>query len=173
MADKETFPYFPLYHRDWLAGGGTSVMTAEEKGAFIDLLCYAWEQSPPCTLPDDDVALAKLGGVTPARWKRIGPTLRKRFDVVGGRLRNSKQWTIYLELCEHRGRRRRAGKKGNEVRWGSQCDNNATAMRSPPPSPSEFSIENSSVQKERKPSGGPSRVTNALSVVPGGLADAS
>lgn len=127
-------PYFPLYVKDWLTGQSTVLMQPEEKGAFMDLLCHAWLADPPCTLPDDDRALAKLSGLG-GRWKRFGPVIRAQFELVDGRLRNGKQWEVHLDMLAHREKRATAGRKGNEARWGSQSDSqsdrNAIANSSP------------------------------------------
>lgn len=176
--DHESFPSFPFFARDWIAA--TATLSAEQKGMFIDLLAYAWEQTPACMLPDDDAVLAKLAGVTPQKWKASGPAVRRKFDVIDGKLRNSRQWKIYSELLEHRERRRKAGRKGNEKRWkevsqsDSHSDGNAIAMRSPPlplPSVKELSVESSSVVTGSPP-GASTRVGDipggVLSVVPGG-----
>lgn len=129
------FPYFPLYVKDWLTGQSTTLMSPEEKGAFLDLLCHAWLADPPCTLPADDKALAKLSGLG-SRWKKVGPALRGQFEVVAGRLRNGKQWDIWQDMMTHREKRANAGRKGNEARWGSQSESQSDRNRIAKPSPS-------------------------------------
>lgn len=124
MAEK--FPYFNFFPTDWIAG--TAELTPEQLGAFINLLAYAWEQDPPASLPDNEATLARLAGLTVQRWRKIGEPIRRRLEKgEDGRLRNPKQWRVYLNMCEHRERRSVAGKAGNEKRWGSQSDPNAIA----------------------------------------------
>ena len=123
------FPYFPLYVKDWLTGQSTALMLPEAKGAFVDLLAHAWLADPPCTLPDDDRSLSKLSGLG-AKWRRIGPSLREQFELVEGRLRNAKQWAVWQDMMTHRERRKGAGRKGNEARWGSQCESQSDRIGS-------------------------------------------
>lgn len=117
------FPYFPLYWKDWLTGEGTCSMTPEQKGAFVDLLCHAWEAKPPCTLPDDERLLASWSGLGIARWRTVGALVRAQFVVLpDGRLQNPKQAEVRAEFEAHSERRRVAGAKGNAKRWGSQSE---------------------------------------------------
>jgi uncharacterized protein YdaU (DUF1376 family) len=130
-----TAPYFPKYAKDWLTGEGTRLMTPEQRGAFDTLLCHAWLSDPPCTLPDDDVALAKLSDLG-RRWKTAGKDVRSQFQAfpgAPGRIYNPKQLTVWSEMEEHRQRRSDAGKKGNALRWNgdSQSDRNAITNGSP------------------------------------------
>lgn len=131
MADE--FPYMPLYWKDWLTGEATTVMTAEQEGAFLNLLLRAWEAKPPCSLPNDPVVLARLSKLG-KRWDKVGAFVLAQFEVIDGdRIRNQKQWETRLDLVEHRDRRRNAGRKGNEARWGSQRDRIATDLGSQRP----------------------------------------
>jgi uncharacterized protein YdaU (DUF1376 family) len=139
------FPYMPLYWKDWLTGTATSSMTPEQEGAFLNLLLRAWgTREPPCSLPNDEIALAQLSRIGPARWKKVGALVLAQFQPIADQpehLRNRKQWKVYLELQERRERRSAAGRKGNVVRWGdtetapepepSQCDVSAIATSSP------------------------------------------
>lgn len=142
------FPYLPLYWRDWLTGRATVLMTPEQKGAFVDLLCHAWESDPPCTLPDDDAALAKLSGLG-SRWRRVGGPVRACFKPAGnGLIRNEKLWEVYCDLLARSERRRTAGAKGNAVRWGSQSDSQSDRNAIANPSPS---VAVAVTEKEKPP----------------------
>jgi uncharacterized protein YdaU (DUF1376 family) len=117
VVDEQPGPSFPFYSRDWLAGQGTTAMTPEQKGAFIDLLAHAHQSRPPCTLPDDDDVLAKLSGLGAARWKKVGSLVRAQFlRGPDGLLRNRKQWGIYQELLAYRDQKRQAGSRSAVVR---------------------------------------------------------
>lgn len=126
----EKFPSFNFFPRDWILG--TAELTPEQQGAFIRLLAYAWEQTPPCTLPCEGTLLAMWCGVSPQRWRSICEPILAKFEVCDGRYVNTKLLAIYEDACSNRERRRRAAEKGNEVRWGSQSDRNAIAKRSHP-----------------------------------------
>ncbi len=112
MSIHNQLPYFPLYASDWLTGQGTTRMTPEQRGGFIDLLCHAWNAKPPCTLPDDESVLAKLSGLG-HRWRKVGGLIRAQFVPAGeGLLMNPKQMTVFQEVCSFRENRVESGRLG-------------------------------------------------------------
>lgn len=52
-------PAFQFYPADWLSSQRVSLMTLEEEGAYIRLLCYCWKNGE---LPNDPEQLARLIG---------------------------------------------------------------------------------------------------------------
>jgi len=50
-------PAFQFYPGDWLSNANVSMMTLEEEGAYIRLLCHCWIEG---YLPNDDAKLAML-----------------------------------------------------------------------------------------------------------------
>jgi uncharacterized protein YdaU (DUF1376 family) len=131
-SEKREFPYFPIYWSDWLTGQATSDMTAEEEGAFLNLLLWAWGRKPACTLPSDREWLAsksKLGKRFEKAWPRLAPL----FDVLeDGTLRNAKQWNVYLD----RVRLSEAGSKGGKNRVANaQAEGQAQGQAEPQAKP--------------------------------------
>lgn len=113
----------PLYWRDWLTGESTSAMTAEQEGAFLNLLLRAWGSDPPCTLPNDTKLLAKWSKLG-RKWQMNSTLLLARFDVLAdGRLQNRKQYAVFQELVAHREKKSAAGRKGMARRWGQRTPN--------------------------------------------------
>lgn len=122
-------PSFPKYAKDWLTGQATRLMTNEQRGAFDWLLCHAWLSDPPCSLPDDDAALAKLSEMG-KRWKTEGRAVRDQFEAYPDHpslIRNPKQFEIYTDMIELRERRSVTGSKG-----GSKTKANRLANDVPP-----------------------------------------
>jgi uncharacterized protein YdaU (DUF1376 family) len=72
-------PYFSFYPKDFCQDSKVRLMTFEQKGIYIELLCVAWEQDPPGTLPDDNVVLAKYLGLLPEYWARHRATVLAAF----------------------------------------------------------------------------------------------
>ena len=135
MADLH---YFPLLAGDWLAGEAVSKMTPEQEGAFIHLLCHCWNsQGLPCTLPNDDKALAQLSRLG-RRWARIGALIREQFREVDGepaRLYNQKLWTVYQDAKATHDRLVANGRKGGAAKAkGYQKPSPAIAPLKPGPS---------------------------------------
>lgn len=110
------FPAMPLYWKDWLTGESILPMTPEQECAFFRLLLHAWGSSQPCTLPDDERALAQMAKQPLARWRKIRGPVMDQFVMVDGRLRNPKQWSVYVDAIAHRERRAAAGSKGGNAR---------------------------------------------------------
>ena len=53
------FPWFPFYPADWFSSGRVKILTLQEKGAYFELLLYAWK-SDACALPKDEGVLKRL-----------------------------------------------------------------------------------------------------------------
>lgn len=121
--------YFPLMAGDWLAGEAISMMTPEQEGAFVHLLCHAWQSNElPCSLPNDDRALAQLSRLGD-RWATEGALVRAQFVTVGKektRIRNPKLWDIFREFQEKHARRVASGRTGGIAKAkGKQSSSNA------------------------------------------------
>jgi uncharacterized protein YdaU (DUF1376 family) len=61
-------PYFAFYPKDFSADHLVESMTTLQVGAYILLLCKAWQADPPASLPADDAVLARLARLSPAEW---------------------------------------------------------------------------------------------------------
>lgn len=112
---REATTYFLFKPDDWLSSASITEMSPAQEGAYIRLLCYAWNK-PGCVLPSNDKALAKLSRLG-KRWGSLGPAIKKCFVKQGGglvNLRLLKEWERqqrFLERC------RKAGEKGAKKRW--------------------------------------------------------
>jgi uncharacterized protein YdaU (DUF1376 family) len=68
-------PYLPFYVGEYLRE--TRHLTLEQHGAYVLLLLEYWWKS---CLPDDDVQLARIVGVSPAEWRKLKPALKGLFQ---------------------------------------------------------------------------------------------
>lgn len=82
---KRRLPYMPFWVDDYRRD--TMHLTTEEHGAYLLLLMAAWG-SPSNSLPDDDDMLARISGVTAARWEKIKPIVMSFWSLDG----RSKKW---------------------------------------------------------------------------------
>lgn len=106
--------WFPFYANDFLSSSKVALLTTEEIGAYVLLLCHAW-QDPQCSLPDNDEDLAKLG-----RIKGDMTTLRACFRVKKHRLINErlyKEWENVKEKSE-------LAKRSIAIRWENKRNTN-------------------------------------------------
>lgn len=115
---RNPFPSFHWYPKEWLSSTARALMTLEQQGAYLNLLSHAWLADPPCTLPDDDRALAQLSGLGD-RWPESAAVIREWFEVRkvrsgGTRLVNTKLAQTYAAACRVHEARKASGKLGGE-----------------------------------------------------------
>lgn len=135
---SEKFPFLPLsvdaYFND------TRHLTTEQHGAYLLLLMEAWK-SPSVSLPDDDNILARLSGMTIAKWRKHKPTIME-FWSFDGRSRRWTQKRLRKErdyVAKKRAQTRDAAVKRWNKRKKSDATGHATAYAPPPPPPQEDS----------------------------------
>lgn len=124
----EKSPAFQFYPKDFLSSDSVSLMTSEQVGAYVMLLCHAWLK--PEGLPGAMSSLAKLSRVSQARFTRcIWPALVTCFQQT-----ESGHW-INLRLEReraaqeaHRSERSQSGKRGAATRWKAQQDGSANSL---------------------------------------------
>lgn len=137
MPKQDKPPYFPFYPDDFACDGDVEAMSTEEVGCYILLLCKAWRERVPCSIPDDDEKLARWCRVTPEAWARCKNRVLAPWEKRGDRYH---QRRLELELEKFHAsqeRRRTAGRAGAGVRWqrrgnesSESCDSNAIAQPS-------------------------------------------
>jgi uncharacterized protein YdaU (DUF1376 family) len=135
---KSKSPAFQFYPQDFLVG--SAMLSAEETGAYIRLLCYSWTHDG---LPDDDAQLQRLAG---CHGNAIA-SIRHKFGICDdGRLRNDRLESIRFKQKEYRD----AQKANAEKRWQKQQKTN-TSMPShiprdiPPHMPSHIPSHESGI----------------------------
>ncbi len=138
--------WFPFYTNDFLSSSKVALLSTEEVGAYVLLLCHAW-QDPQCSLPDEDDALSKLGRIT-----GDVTALRACFTVKKHRLINERLYKEWIKAREQKELASVHGKQGAYKRWiatplatplGSPIQNHGSSP-SPSPSPSEL------IKKEKR-----------------------
>jgi uncharacterized protein YdaU (DUF1376 family) len=90
-------PYFKFFVDDWRAG--TTELTYEQKGLYIDLLCLMWDRKSG--LPNDPAEIAKLLGRNPKNVKRLLGELmagdKPKVRTVRGKLINGRMYKLIME----------------------------------------------------------------------------
>jgi len=130
--------YIPFNIADFLADDKVSLMSTEEVGAYILLLCRAWQQERPGSLPDNDEYLATWTRLPQLRWNQIKGKVLLPFwynkSYPGGEWVQLRMARDHANVTKTLEQRSKAGKKGAEARWSkesmrSQCDGNAKEER--------------------------------------------
>jgi uncharacterized protein YdaU (DUF1376 family) len=112
-------------------------MSCAEVGAYIRLLCSAWDSTPEATIPADSEKVRRIAGADPAEWEQISTAVlekwgeNKRFP---GRLMNKRLRETFEEVDEYSGKLKATaserGRKGAAARWGTKPpDVNMQAVR--------------------------------------------
>ena len=83
MAKKD--PAFLFYPKDWLEG--TAEMHPNEKGVYIDLLCYQHQKGD---LPTDTSKLARLVRLSVSEFTEIWNSISVKFETKGERTYNKR-----------------------------------------------------------------------------------
>jgi uncharacterized protein YdaU (DUF1376 family) len=88
-------PAFQFYPKDFLSDEDQAVMSCEQAGAYIRLICHAWNEG---SIPDDAMKCARLAGSEPKRFQaHVWPSVRVCFmatedgRLVHGRLEKERE----------------------------------------------------------------------------------
>lgn len=130
-------PWFPFYPHDFLSDPLVLLMTCEERGAYILLLCHAWdppkwdgERAPLGSLPNDATLLAALSGCGQERWEEVAPHVLRPFKVSeDGRFLIQKRLTAEAEAMEQRRiAASEAGKRSAEAKAQRKANGKSTPV---------------------------------------------
>lgn len=122
------FCWMPLYTSDLVSS--CVDMTPHQFGAYVRLLCYAWDNSG---LPNDFDACARIaGGIEGQDWKVI----RRRLDVIDAgtdreRLSHPRLEAEREKQANLHDSRSEAGRRAAEKRWQTHSKRNADALTKP------------------------------------------
>lgn len=156
-------PAFQFYVNDFASDGVVEAMTTEGVGAYILLLCKAWREEPPGSLPNDDTVLARWARLAPDHWAEVKQAVLRAFMARDdNRLHQKRMQKEYRKLLESRANRKRSGKAGASARWGpssvaSACDSHSNAIAHGNEDEDDFEVFWKAFPKGRKTSKGGAR----------------
>lgn len=111
---RNPFQWFPFYATDWLSDERVRMLSLTAKGAYIDLLCNQWVEG---SIPDDDLRLSRLLGISLKEWMEISQEVRQFFvDNSDGRLENKRLAQERDARLRHHKRLSTSGKAGAKVK---------------------------------------------------------
>lgn len=102
---KENNHFFPFFYRDFVHG--TQLLSTEEIGAYILLLCYQWDEGK---IPNDDKILKKIIKKSPKKFQKL---IQDKFTNIDNFLVNSRleEVRVYLKF------RSESAKRSINARW--------------------------------------------------------
>ena len=108
-----SLPYFKFYPAGFMGSGKVQIMHPAEKGIYISLLCYEWQEGP---LPDDSARLGRIAGASSREMKEAWPSVRACFSIdENGRLyhpRLERERDEAAIAMERRAKMAEGGRKG-------------------------------------------------------------
>lgn len=126
-------PAFQFYPKDFLSG--TATMSLQEVGAYVRLLCYAWDAG---SVPAEPKERARILGCARAQEKELWKKVGQKFALRGDAYINERMEDERHKQAEYRRRQSDKGKAGATARWddghGHACAI-AAAMPAPLPVP--------------------------------------
>lgn len=79
---KNKSPAFQFYPDAYLSDLNVELMTLEEQGAYMRLLCHAWKNATAGTLPNNDEILAQLSRLGKEKWEQSKQKILNAFEVT-------------------------------------------------------------------------------------------
>lgn len=120
-------PFFAFYPADFANDLNVEAMSTLQVGAYLLLLCKAWQADPPASLPNDDQILARFARVDAAVWQEIKLGVLVPFRLGSdGRLHSRRLRLEYDEALKRIKAKKDAGKRGAAGRWAVKDDAAAT-----------------------------------------------
>jgi uncharacterized protein YdaU (DUF1376 family) len=152
MAPQKS-PAFQFYPKDFIAG--TATMSLQEVGAYMRLLCYAWDTG---SVPNDERERARIMVCSKKQeieiWKKVGKKFSLHNDVfLNERLEEERQ-----KQSEYRRRQSDAGKASAATRKQPNGNHGSTTVAErlqPEGNSADCSLQSSSskeVHQQREPS---------------------
>lgn len=159
-------PYFAFYPADFANDINVESMSTLQVGAYILLLCKAWQAEPPASLPSDDAVLARLARVELAVWLEIKDGVLVAFRPgTDGRLHSKRLRLEYDKASRLIRDKSKAGQKGAEKRW---CNSNANGSAIAEPLPRQCQGNaNQKKSQNKKEESVSSKLTAETAAVPG------
>jgi uncharacterized protein YdaU (DUF1376 family) len=117
MARDDQPPYFPFYPDDFVSSGTVECMSTKSVGAHILLLCKAWRENPPASLPSSEPVLARWARVSAEEWEELRSEVLSAWTLDAGRYHNRRLRLEYDKFIRLKKERQQAGKHGAEMRW--------------------------------------------------------
>ena len=115
-------PAFQFYPKDWLADADVQTWGLAERGAYITLICYIWENDG---IPNDEKYIKRLLG-NPRNFPKVWSKVKNKLHFDGEMVYQTRLMIEQKKQEENRASRRAAGKIGAKKRW--QTHSNAMIL---------------------------------------------
>jgi hypothetical protein len=127
-------PAFQFYPADFLADENVALMTNQEIGCYVKLMCYCWREG---SIPSEVPRIAKLCGEDSSAmaqlWLAIAPCFSSanKPDETASRLVHPRLEKERQKQIDFHSERSKAGLKGSLSRWGKDKKEDSSAIAQP------------------------------------------
>ena len=124
-------PAFQFYARDFFMDENVRLMTNQQVGIYIKLLCFCWLEG---SIPKNSSAIAKLCDETETAMAQLWPAISKCFEVSqldDERLVNKRLDAERKKQQEFSDERKKAGKRGAKISWNHEIKTDSSAIAEP------------------------------------------
>lgn len=146
VAKDERAPAFQFYWKQWLSDDNVLAMSWTARAMHMHFICLAWQQTPPCSIPDDDDIMRAWVG-HPGDWENLKKQILRawRHDELTGRWVQDGLLRVWQTQKAYRDSRRRNA-KGYAHAHAEHMPGISKAQRehmgdSPSPSPSPINYK--------------------------------
>lgn len=147
MPRSDRSPAFQFYPADFLSDIHVATMSLAERGAYITLLCYCWNEGH---LDANETRLARLCGVGLSEWRKLWEALAPCFDEGNGLLTHARlnhereKQAEFITKQARNGTLRSASAMRRSGRFTSQTPAEAPAAHQPEHQPGHQPLTSSS-----------------------------
>lgn len=122
--------FFAFYPADFANDINVEAMSTLQVGAYVLLLCKAWQSDPPASLPNDDQILARFARVDAAVWQEIRAGVLVPFRLgTDGKLHSKRLRLEYDNALKRMRIAKENGRKGGRPK--SHPDKEVAAQEKP------------------------------------------
>lgn len=160
MADSHSSkaPAFQFYPNDFLSDANVIVMSMQERGCYITLICVCWQQG---SLPSDTDQLARFCALPVPTFRKLWPAVEKCFRASGAdrlvhpRLeKERKKQREFRKLQSDKGKASAASRRATTVQprlnsGSTECQPDTGSSVQPKPNSSIFNLRSSSSDSGR------------------------
>jgi hypothetical protein len=125
---KQKPPAFQFYVKQWLGDDKVMLMDDDSQGLHIRLMCIAWQQDHPGTIPNEEAVIRRwLRSPSNSKWKRVWPQIRAAWQIS-----KKNPFKLYSRALLREFRKQRAfsnkQKQNIEKRWKNKADHDDTMV---------------------------------------------
>lgn len=123
-------PSFQFYPADFLADENVVMMSNQEIGCYMKLMCYCWREG---SIPSDISRIARLCGEDSLTMAELWIAISSCFEAAiddSSRLIHPRLVRELKKQEDHKKERSDSGKKGAKARWGNAYKGNGLANSS-------------------------------------------